>query len=124
MTSERPVFLDLRRIQLPIGGWVSLLHRLAGIVLAVAVVPLALLLTQALSGPAGFATSAAVLAHPLTKLGLLILFWAFLHHLLAGVRHLLLDLGWGLALRRARHSAWASLGGAVLGAVLWAGAVL
>ncbi|MFZ0790644.1 MAG: succinate dehydrogenase, cytochrome b556 subunit, partial [Chromatiaceae bacterium] len=58
-TRDRPIFLDLRRLKLPIGGWVSILHRLSGILLVLALPAGALLLHQALSGPDGFAASAA-----------------------------------------------------------------
>jgi len=127
MQSTRPIFLDLRRIKLPIGGWVSILHRLSGILLVLAIPAGALLLHQALSGPDGFAASAAVLAHPLVRLALGVLVWGLLHHLLAGIRYLLLDLGLGLARPSARRSAWAALLGALAAAALvlatgWLGA--
>ena len=118
MQSTRPIFLDLRRIKLPIGGWVSILHRLSGILLVLALPAGALLLHQALSGPDGFAASAAVLAHPLVRLALGVLAWGLLHHLGAGIRHLLLDLGLGLARSSARRSAWAVLLGALAAALI------
>ena len=48
--------------------------------------------------------SAATLAHPLWKLVLLGLAWAFLHHLCAGIRHLFLDVHIGIELAPARRS--------------------
>jgi succinate dehydrogenase cytochrome b subunit len=118
MQSTRPIYLDLRRIKLPIGGWVSILHRLSGVLLVLAIPAGALLLAQALSGPDGFAASTAVLAHPLVRLALVVLLWSLLHHLLAGIRYLLLDLGLGLARASARRSACAALLGALAAAAL------
>jgi len=58
-----------------------------------------------LESPETFAHYKAVAAHPFAKLVGLALAWAYLHHLLAGVRHLVLDLHVGLDLQSARRSA-------------------
>ena len=44
------------------------------------------------------------MSHPLAKLVALALLWSTLHHLLAGVRHLLLDVHVGVDLASARRS--------------------
>jgi len=50
----RPIHLDLLRIRLPLPGWVSILHRLSGALLFLAV-PLSVgLLAHSLSEAAGF----------------------------------------------------------------------
>jgi succinate dehydrogenase / fumarate reductase cytochrome b subunit len=100
----RPVYLDLFRIHLPLAGWVSILHRVSGALLFAAL-PLAVwALSISLAGDAGFRRIADWMAHPLARLALLGLMWAFAHHLLAGVRHLALDAHWGTDLKRARRS--------------------
>lgn len=100
----RPVFLDLRRIRLPLPGWVSILHRVSGALLFAAL-PLGVwALSVSLSGEAGFRRVALGMTHPLTKLFLLILTWAFAHHFFAGLRHLALDVHWGEDLASARRS--------------------
>ena len=105
----RPVYLDLFRIHLPLAGWVSILHRLAGALLC-AVFPLGVWsLSVSLSGEAGFQRVAGWLAHPSIKLCLLLLIGAFAHHLLAGLRHLALDVHWGVARNQARLSSIAVL---------------
>jgi succinate dehydrogenase / fumarate reductase cytochrome b subunit len=64
------------------------------------------------------------MAHPLAKLVTLGLVWAYLHHLLAGIRHLALDLHIGADLKVARQSSTVvfvvalALTG-ILGARLW-----
>lgn len=65
----------------------------------------AILLQQALRSPHEFAATAALLTSWTGKLALLLLLWSVLHHLLAGVRHLLLDLDIGLERDIARRSA-------------------
>jgi succinate dehydrogenase / fumarate reductase cytochrome b subunit len=62
-----------------------------------------------LASPEGYAAAAGPLASPLGKLVLLVLAWAYIHHVLAGLRHLLLDLHLGIALAPARASAAAVL---------------
>ena len=109
MASSRPVFLELWRIRLPIPGFVSILHRVSGVLMVLAIPVFAGLFAQALSGPAGFASVAALTSGFLAKLVLLILAWALLHHLLAGLRYLALDLGWGVDRLAARKSAWVTL---------------
>jgi succinate dehydrogenase / fumarate reductase cytochrome b subunit len=109
MTPTRPVFLDLWRIRLPISGLVSILHRISGVLMVVAIPVFTLLFGLALEGPEGFATAAAIAGHPLAKLGLLILGWAMLHHFFSGLRYLVIDLGIGVDRPIARKSAWAVL---------------
>ncbi len=105
----RPVYLDLFRIHLPLPGWVSILHRVSGALLFAAL-PLGVwVLSVSLSDEAGFQRIVDWMAHPLTKLFLLILIWAFAQHLFAGLRHLALDVHWGVDLRRARQTGIAVL---------------
>lgn len=100
----RPVYLNLFRIHLPLAGWVSILHRVSGALLSMAFPFGVWALSVSLSGEAGFQRMADWLMHPLARLVLLFLVWAFAHHFFAGLRHLALDVHWGLGLRQARHS--------------------
>ena len=100
----RPVYLDLRRIHLPLPGWVSILHRVSGVLLFLAL-PLGVwALSVSLADEAEFQRLADGLAHPLARLALLGLIWACAHHLLAGVRHLAMDADWGVDWKSARQS--------------------
>jgi len=113
MRVNRPVFLELWRIKLPPTGIVSILHRVSGLFMVIAVPVAAALFAHSLAGPEGFEAVAARLDHWLVKLALLVLAWSLLHHLLAGIRHLLLDLGIGLDRPIARASAWTTIAAAV-----------
>jgi succinate dehydrogenase / fumarate reductase cytochrome b subunit len=105
IAKPRPVYLNLIAIRLPFPGFVSFLHRFSGAVLFLIGIPALLWVAEAsLASPEGFAQAKAALAHPLAKLVLLGLVWAYLHHLFAGIRHLALDLHVGTGLGPARQS--------------------
>ena len=121
---ERPKHLDLRVIKQPIPAIASILHRVSGAVLFLMLPFLIYLLQLSLESPQSFETFKAVAGHPLAKLVLLGLLWAFLHHFCMGIRILLLDLNMGTDLQPARTSAKAVLAvslvlTAILGVKLW-----
>ena len=103
-SDSRPVYLNLFRIHLPLAGWVSILHRLSGALLFL-FFPLGVwLLSTSLSGEAGFQRMVGWMRHPLGKCLVLLLVWAFVHHLLAGLRHLALDVHWGIERHQTRQT--------------------
>lgn len=105
----RPVYLDLLRIHLPLAGWVSILHRLSGALLFLAL-PLGIgALSLSLSSEEGFQQMRVWLASVPARLLLVVLAWAFSHHWLAGLRHLALDLDAGTGRAAARRSSAAVL---------------
>lgn len=95
MKSQRPVNLDLRTIKLPITAYTSILHRVSGVILFVGMAILLLALDTSLSSAEGFAEVKAYLGSPLAKLVTWGLLSALLYHLVAGIRHLLMDTGLG-----------------------------
>jgi succinate dehydrogenase / fumarate reductase cytochrome b subunit len=120
----RPRYLDLLRIRLPLPGVLSILHRVSGLVLLIALPFLLAALQCSLASEEGYAETARVLGHPFSKLILWGLAWAFFHHLCAGIRHLLLDIHIGIELAAARASAMAAfivslLMTLIFGAWLW-----
>lgn len=120
----RPKHLDLLRIRLPLPGWISILHRASGAGLFLVLPLLLWLLDNSLHSRSSFATFTDTVSQPWMKLLLLAVIWAYLHHLLAGLRYLALDLDWGVDLRPARATSAAVLVvslaiTAVLGVRLW-----
>lgn len=101
----RPKHLALHRITLPLPGVVSILHRISGALLFLALPLLLWLFQQSLRSPESWAQLSAWAAQPWTRLVLLMLGWAGIHHLLAGLRYLLIDLHWVSGLAGARASA-------------------
>ena len=125
---NRPKYLSLPallfEIRLPLPGWVSILHRISGVLLFVAMVWLLFLLDRSLSSQAGFDSVKHYVTLAPVKLFLLLLVWAYCHHFCAGIRFLFLDLHKGVDLATARMTSWVVLGAsllltAYLGARLW-----
>lgn len=107
---HRPKYLDLARIRLPLPGFVSILHRLSGFLLYLAIPLLLYLLQQSLGSGRAFEAVRIMLDSIPFKMLMVFLLWTFLHHLCAGIRILLLDMGIGVALRAARASSrWVML---------------
>ena len=106
----RPVYLNLVAIRQPLPAIVSILHRISGAVLFVVAIPLLLWFVQrSLASPESFDAAMRPLTTPFGKLVLLVLAWSYLFHLLAGLRHLAIDLHIGIQLAPARSSAAAVL---------------
>lgn len=115
---RRPVFLDLTKIRMPVGALTSIGHRISGVVLTVGVPVGVYLLALSVKDQNSF-ERVLTLLHPVAaKAALVILVWAFSHHVLAGVRHLLSDFNIGAPLRLARRSAWVVNVGAIALAML------
>ncbi|MBU3694708.1 MAG: succinate dehydrogenase, cytochrome b556 subunit [Rhodocyclaceae bacterium] len=103
--AKRPKHLDLLRISLPLPAKVSILHRVSGALLFLALPILIYYLDQSLDSAEGFAAAAAFFDQPLAKLAALLLVWSYAHHFCAGIRYLLLDLHVGLDRVPANRSA-------------------
>lgn len=95
VNKNRPVNLDISTIRLPITAYVSILHRISGVILFGVVGFLLWALDKSLSSPEGFSQLAEVLSHPFVKLITWACLAALFYHLVAGVRHLIMDAGYG-----------------------------
>jgi len=93
--SQRPVNLDLRTIKLPITAITSILHRISGIILFVGLAIMLYALSKSLGSEEGFADVKASLTSPLAKFIAWGLLSSLLYHLVAGIRHLIMDTGVG-----------------------------
>ncbi|WP_332672315.1 succinate dehydrogenase, cytochrome b556 subunit [Aromatoleum sp.] len=109
-----PKFLNLFQIRFPIGAIASIGHRVSGVVLLILLPLLAIGLDESLGSAEDFDALRDNLSGPLTMLLLVIVVWAAAHHVLAGVRHLLMDIGIGSRLEQARTSAWSVIVAALL----------
>jgi len=105
--------IDISQIlsyRLPAAGIVSILHRVSGALLFLVGIPFSLyLLQQSITSEISFENYRAVVGSIPGKLVLLVLMWAYLHHLIAGVRYLLLDRHVGIAKQASRTTASAVL---------------
>ncbi len=118
MNHKRPVNLDLRTIKFPVMAIASILHRLSGIILFLLLPFLLYLLSLSLNGSESFSYMQILLKNPFYKL----LLWAFsaalIYHLLAGIRHMIMDLGYGEEVEVGRQTARAVIALAVILTIL------
>jgi succinate dehydrogenase cytochrome b subunit len=124
MPKPRPKYLNLLQIRLPLPGVVSIMHRMSGAALFLAIPLILYLLHTSLESAHGFAAVRSLFGTPLAKLVLIGLMWGFLHHFCAGIRYLALDLDIGTDLAAARASSWAVLAVSIVltlafGVLLW-----
>ena len=113
--------IDATQYRLPPAGWVSILHRVSGLLLIV-LMPFVIWLFQtsltndvvfmeihsAMVGGIGFVPAFVV------KLATLVLIWSFLQHFCAGVRHLYMDFTHSVTKEFGRTSALVAMGAALL----------
>ncbi|MFL6691962.1 MAG: succinate dehydrogenase, cytochrome b556 subunit [Ramlibacter sp.] len=92
-------FRDLPTYRLPAPGWVSILHRVSGVLMFVLMPFIIWMFDTSISSEYSFARFRAAFNSGLgfvpgwfIKLVVLGLIWAYLHHFLAGVRHLWMDM--------------------------------
>lgn len=88
---KRPVYINLAAFKFPLPAYVSILHRITGVLLSLGLLLGLVWLNWAVFHPESFQASLALLAHPLSKLiisGFLLSLW---FHWLSGLRHLLIE---------------------------------
>ena len=103
-----------------IGNSLSILHRLTGIALAFGLLALSYWLISLAGGEQSYAAAARAFASPVGVLALVGWTFAFLYHLLNGVRHLCWDVGLGFERRERHATGWlAVLGALALTACIW-----
>lgn len=109
------LFSDIRTYRLPLAALVSILHRVSGLLMLVLLPFIIWMFDASLSSEYSFARFAAVFDGQGTfpgwfvKLIALALIWAYLHHLAAGLRHLVLDVTHKTTKEFGRQSAVATL---------------
>ena len=88
-------FTDLPSYRLPAAGWVSILHRVSGVLMFVLLPFIIWMFDTSVSSEISFARFRHVFENGvpgvLAKLVALALIWAYLHHFIAGVRHVWMD---------------------------------
>jgi len=107
--SSRPVYLNLLQIRMPVPAIASILHRLSGVLLFLLLPAFLLLLHYSLNSAHSFACLQECLQYPLSKFVLWVMLSSLLYHLIAGIRHLIMDAGFGESLTAARWVAYTTL---------------
>lgn len=117
-THERPVNLDLTKFAFPLPALASITHRITGVILFVGIAFMLYALDLSLSSASGFAEAQALMDTLPGKFVTWGLLTAVAYHLLAGVKHLLLDWDLGDTLEGARLGAQLVVAGSVVLSVL------
>jgi len=115
---KRPVNLDIGTIKLPITAYVSILHRVSGVALIGAIAILLGLLDYSLKSPEDFAAVQVCLASLPMKLLVWAVLAAFIYHLFAGIKHLIMDMGIGETLEGGKLGSMLVLVFVVIGILL------
>lgn len=110
MNNKRPVNLDLFTIKQPLPAIASILHRISGLIVFVGIALLMYVLDKTLASEQGFTAVQSFLDGAFVKLMLWGVLSALAYHLVAGCKHLLLDMGIGETLEGARTGAKVVLG--------------
>ena len=103
---KRPVFLNLLQIRLPVSGVVSILHRISGVLLFLCIPGSLWIFNASLASEHHFKQLVELLRHPLSIILITLVFWMLAHHLLAGIRHLMLDFDIGVEKHSSIKSSW------------------
>ena len=89
---------DLPTYRLPAAGWVSILHRISGVLMFILLPFIIWMFDTSVSSEYSFARFRSAFVNGLgfvpgwfVKLVALALIWAYLHHFIAGLRHLWMD---------------------------------
>lgn len=107
---QRPQFRNIQITQvvgyrLPLAGVVSILHRISGLLMFLLLPFILYMLDHSLLSESSFDYFKGFTSHWFSKLVILALSWAYLHHFCAGIRHLIMDNHIGLSKESARKSA-------------------
>ena len=110
-------FADLPSYRLPAAGWVSILHRVSGALMFLLLPFIIWMFDMSVSSEISFAkfkyafnVGMGFAPGWFMKLVALALIWAYLHHLIAGIRHLYMDVQHAVSKEFGRSSALVTLG--------------
>ena len=106
-TDHRPVYIDLRKINLPVSALISITHRISGIYVFFITLPVMLALIYfSTESENSFKDLSLFLKEYKFILGLIVLSFCILwYHILSGVRHLIMDAHIGESLLASKYSA-------------------
>ena len=119
---ERPLspFMLGQTYRFQLTSFMSILHRITGVALALGGISLVWWLMSIAIGGEAYEFASRQWASPLGMAFLFGFTLALVYHLLNGIRHLLWDMGWGMELPRVYATGYAVLAlGAVVTALIW-----
>ena len=114
----RPINLDLTTVKFPLPAITSILHRISGVGLFFGIGVMLYFLQLSLESEAGFERVLELLRATPVKLTIWLILAGLLYHLIAGIKHLLMDWGFGESRQGALRGAQVTLVLAIVAAVL------
>ncbi len=105
MSRNRPVNLDIGTMRLPITAYVSILHRVSGVAIFLGLSVLLWCLDKSLESPQGFYLVKNIFDHPAAQVIIWGVLSALSYHMVMGIRHLVMDAGYGESYEAGRVSA-------------------
>ena len=122
LARKRPEFrninalTDLPSYNLPAAGWVSILHRVSGALMFVLMPFIIWMFDNSITSEFSYAQFTALFSVGfgivpgwMMKLVVLALLWAYLHHFIAGIRHLYMDANHAVSKEFGKSSALVTL---------------
>jgi len=103
---NRPVFLDLTKMRFPPMAIISIMHRISGVFLFLLLPFVLYLLHGSLASAAEFDAMKQWLSSPIPAFVMWVFVCSAAFHLFAGIRHMVMDLGFGEHLCTAKWSAY------------------
>ena len=107
---------DLPSYRLPLAGWVSILHRVSGAIMFILMPFIIWMFDTSVSSEISFARFTSVFTAGIgfipgwfIKLVALAIIWAYLHHFIAGIRHLWMDINHAVSKEFGKSSAIVTL---------------
>lgn len=105
MKDKRPINLNLFSIRWPLAAIASITHRISGALIFFGIAILLYLLDLSLESQAGFNLVGELFSNVIVKFILWVIVSGLLYHLIAGIKHLLMDFGIGETLEGALRGA-------------------
>ena len=119
MKKQRPVNLQLNTISFPPAAITSILHRITGVAMFFALMFVIWAWATSVSSKQGFVFVQEQMAGPLGKFVAIGTISALTYHILGGVRHMIMDMGFGESLKVAKITSMLVIILGVISAVLW-----
>lgn len=95
MKDNRPVNLDISTISLPLAAYTSITHRVSGVIVFVGIAILLWIFNTSLGSEEGFNQIKELMTSPIVKFVVWGILSALAYHMVAGIKHLLMDSGIG-----------------------------
>ena len=99
VNKKRPVNLDIGTIHLPITAYVSILHRISGVILFAVIALFLWMLDASLSSEESFNSIKECMTSLISQTIIWLSLAALVYHLVAGLQHIVMDFGFGETLK-------------------------